>query len=148
MVWSDLHRQSACRETKALRSGTRRNGAREGQEGRSAASVQRGVRVREGVGRRNAPRVDERDGVRCRATRGRRKENLSRGWEGKGREGEEEKGELFRFLTTSERHRLRRLSARPTRDSYVCSVLVFFFLFLFSCALAKILFVQSKLNGL
>lgn len=44
---------------------------------------------------------------------------------GKRRDGKEGKGELFRFLTTSERRRLV-LSARPTRDSCVCSALVFF----------------------
>lgn len=82
---------------------------------------------------RRAVRQQARWGKAPRLRENERRRVPSRGWEekrkGKKRRG---KGELFRFLTISER---RRLSARPTRDSYVRSLFRFFF---FSRALADI----------
>lgn len=51
---------------------------------------------------------------RARAKEGETRDRLGTGKGEKGRKEKEEKGELFRFLTTSER---RRLSVHPTCDS-------------------------------
>lgn len=122
-----MHRNSACQESKALRRGDAPERGAGGPGGRKRRIGTEGGRAG-GRGRwGDAPRVDERDGVRRRGCeRTREGEPRLGGWEEK-RKGEKRrgKGELFRFLTTFER---RRLSARPTRDSCIRSVLRFFFL--------------------
>ena len=103
---SELVPACQARETEALRSG----GTRRVRRVRSAALAQRECAL--GGGETLVDDVDECDGVRRLVEREREKERRGdRLGTGKGEKERKEKGELFRFLTTSER---RRLSVRPT----------------------------------